>query len=59
MSDDPARPLCPSCRSGATTLIATVKNERTFDIYLCLACRIEFTSDRSKRVLEQRDLERT
>jgi hypothetical protein len=59
MPDGPARPLCPFCRSGATTLIATVKNERTLDIYLCLACRIEFASERSKRVLEQRDLERT
>jgi transcription elongation factor Elf1 len=57
--DDPARPTCPVCQSRTTTLIATVKDERTLDIFLCLACRIEFTLERSTSVLEHRDVERT
>ena len=44
MSDDPAPPLCPVCRQGITTLIATLKDARTIDIYLCQGCRTQFVS---------------
>jgi hypothetical protein len=60
MSDDPARPLCPICRQGITTLIATLRDARTIDIYLCQACRTQFGYERSTRVLVMRpDVEST
>jgi hypothetical protein len=57
MSDDPARPLCPMCRHGITTLIATLKDARTIDIYLCQHCRSQFSYVRQK--VERRDVQRT
>jgi transposase-like protein len=50
MSDDPAPPLCPMCRGGTATLIATLKDARTVDIYLCQHCRAQFNYERSKKV---------
>ena len=58
MSDDPARPLCPLCRQGITTLIATLTDARTTDIYLCQACRTQFSYERSQTV-ETRQMSRT
>ena len=60
MSDDPAPPLCPVCRQGITALIATLKDARTIDIYLCQGCRTQFGCERSTKVLVMRpDLEGT
>jgi hypothetical protein len=60
MSDDPARPLCPMCRQGIITLIATLKDARILDIYLCQACRTQFSYERPTRVLVLRpDVEST
>jgi transposase-like protein len=58
MSDDPARPLCPTCRQGVTTLIATLKDARTIDIYLCQDCRTQFSYERSQTV-DRGDVQRT
>jgi transposase-like protein len=58
MSDDPARPLCPMCRRGTAALIATVKDGRTLDIYLCQHCRTQFSYERSKTV-QRGDVQRT
>ena len=57
MSDNPARPLCPMCRRGTATLIATLKDARTIDIYLCQRCLAQFRYERSEPV-ERGDVQR-
>jgi transcription elongation factor Elf1 len=57
MPDDPARTLCPVCKRATTTSIATVTDERTLDIFLCLACRTQFASERNRSVQERPDVE--
>ena len=49
MPDDPARPLCPMCQRGTAALIATVKDGRMLDIYLCQRCHAQFTTNGRKR----------
>ena len=50
MPDDPARPLCPICRRDTTALIATLKDARSIDIYLCQHCRAQFTYELPRTV---------
>jgi len=42
----PERPQCPICRHTHTILMATLKGERTVDIYLCQRCRGNFSLER-------------
>ena len=43
----PDHPSCPLCHHKETTLIATLKDERTVDIYLCQHCRTNFSHARA------------
>jgi len=49
MTDEAARPWCPMCTRGPATLIATLKDGRTLDIYLCQRCRTRFSYDRQQK----------
>jgi transposase-like protein len=40
-------PSCPICHHAETKLIATVKEERTVEIYLCQHCWSHFTYERA------------
>jgi transcription elongation factor Elf1 len=46
MADEPTPPACPVCRANAVSLIATLKDQSTLDIFLCHGCGAHFSMQR-------------
>jgi transposase-like protein len=56
MADAPAPPVCPVCRAEVVSLIATVKDETTLDIFLCHACHAQFSAQRAEETSKPRPI---